>query len=71
MKRKPCLNLNDQKVSKWTDAAILADEFMFTHKILFSPVRTPKVLPTVDVGEDKCNSSFIHMLSYGLIWNVI
>ncbi len=40
------------------NAAILANEFVLTHKTVFSPVRAPKVLSTVDVGKDKGNSSF-------------
>ncbi len=52
------MHLNEQKVSKLFYAAILADEFVLTHKNVFSTMRAPKVLSTVDVWKDKGNSSF-------------
>ncbi len=52
------VHLNEQKVSKLFDAAILADEFVLTHKTVFSPMRAPKVLSTLDAWKDKGNSSF-------------
>lgn len=51
------MHLNEQKVSKLSDAAILADEFVLTHKTVFSPVRS-KIPPIVDAGRDKGNGSF-------------
>ncbi|KAL0172150.1 hypothetical protein M9458_032461, partial [Cirrhinus mrigala] len=52
------VHLNEQKVSKLSDAAVLADEFVLTHKTVFSPVRVPKVFSTIDVGKNKGNGSF-------------
>ncbi|KAL1275958.1 hypothetical protein QQF64_035581 [Cirrhinus molitorella] len=49
--------LNEQKVSKLSDAAILADEFVLTHKTVFSPVRVSKVLPAFDIGKTYANGS--------------
>lgn len=39
--------LNEQKVASLSHAAVLADEFVLTHKSVFSSVRTESVLPTL------------------------
>ncbi len=37
---KIVVHLNEQKVTSLTDAAIVADEFVLTHKVVFSPLRS-------------------------------
>lgn len=47
------VHLNEQKVSKLSDAAIFADEFALTHKTVFPVVRASKPSFVVEVGKDK------------------
>ncbi|XP_067261173.1 uncharacterized protein [Chanodichthys erythropterus] len=48
--------LNEQKVTSLSQASVLADEFALTHKSIFAPVRTDKVLFSSVTSKDQSRS---------------
>ncbi len=45
--------LNEQKVTSLSQASVCADEFTLTHKNVFTPARTERVLPVSSTSKDQ------------------